>query len=64
MSLTLLTVSLCSDGLLEMKYTREDANQRLREKAMVLGGNVFLNVPYEQKDPTMATVGYIDGRSW
>lgn len=31
---------------------------------MVLGGNVFLNVPYEQKDPTMATVGYIDGRSW
>jgi|GEM_PF-333497 len=47
---------------LERKYTREDVEQRLREKAMALGGNAVINVRYEQKDHTMATAGYIEGR--
>lgn len=47
---------------MERKYTREDVDQRLREKAMALGGNAVINVRYDQKDHTMTTAGYIEGR--
>ena len=46
----------------ERKYTREDVDQRLREKTMALGGNAIIHVRYDQKDHTLATAGYIEGR--
>lgn len=61
-SLSEVSVKLVRWTPLERKYTREDVNQRLREKAMALGGNALINVRYEQKDQTMATAGYIEGR--
>ncbi|RYH46023.1 MAG: hypothetical protein EON54_16600 [Alcaligenaceae bacterium] len=57
-----VTVKLTRWSPLERKYTREDVEQRLREKAMALGGNAVINVRYEQRDHTMATAGYIEGR--
>src|SRR5450830_1301896 len=61
-SLSEVSVKLVRWTPVERKYTREDVNQRLREKAMALGGNAVINVRYEQKDQTMATAGYIEGR--
>ena len=57
-----VTVKLTRWSPLERKYTCEDVEQRLREKAMALGGNAVINVRYEQRDHTMATAGYIEGR--
>ena len=57
-----VAVKLTRWSPMERKYTREDVDQRLREKAMALGGNAVINVRYDQKDHTMATAGYIEGR--
>ena len=57
-----VAVKLTRWSPVERKYTREDVDQRLREKAMALGGNAVINVRYDQKDHTMATAGYIEGR--
>lgn len=58
-----VAVKLTRWSPLERKYTREDVDQRLREKAMALGGNAIMNVRYDQKEHTMATAGYIEGRA-
>lgn len=62
-TLSEVSVKLTRWTPLERKYTREDVDQRLREKAMALGGNAIINVRYDQKDHTMATAGYIEGRA-
>ena len=62
-TLSEVSVKLTRWTPMERKYTREDVDQRLREKAMALGGNAIMNVRYDQKEHTMATAGYIEGRA-
>lgn len=61
-TLSEVSVKLTRWTPLERKYTREDVDQRLREQAMALGANAVMNVRYDQKDRTLATDGYIEGR--
>ena len=54
-----VAVKLTRRTPLERKYSREDADQRLREQAMALGANAIVNVRYEQKGHNLVNAGYI-----
>lgn len=57
-----ISVKLVRRSPLERKFTREDANQRLQEKAIALGANAIIDIQYDQKDHTATTAGYIEAK--
>ena len=55
-----VTVKLIRFSPADRKYTQEDANLQLKEKAWLLGANAIANVRYEQCDWTMTSAGHIE----
>jgi len=61
-ALSEIAVKLTRWSPIERKYTREDIDQRLREKAMALGANAIVNVQYVEKGDSWTNAGSIEGK--